>query len=79
MNVMPANSVKHCIACGKSFCCGAATGLCWCMELPRLSAIPADQSAGCLCRECLLAHHEKITQPAGVQDKEKKIEPQICG
>jgi hypothetical protein len=48
-------AVQSCSRCGSAFTCGAESGTatCWCVELPRLQNIRADQT--CLCPACLQA------------------------
>jgi hypothetical protein len=47
---------KLCAKCGAAMTCHPEGG-CWCADLPRLPLPPNLESAGCLCRACLL---EKI-------------------
>lgn len=45
---------SRCVACGKSFRCGAAAGdgRCWCEALPRVLK-PDPAVSGCYCPLCL--------------------------
>jgi hypothetical protein len=45
-----------CPQCGSVFRCGAATGECWCQDLPQVMAL-AD--GDCLCPTCLKAAVER--------------------
>ncbi|HEX4927197.1 MAG TPA: cysteine-rich CWC family protein [Burkholderiales bacterium] len=45
-------SETQCPLCGRSFECGAASGDCWCADLPALKPVPGR---GCLCPACLEA------------------------
>lgn len=47
-----------CPRCGGRFTCGMEAGAarCWCAELPRLVAVPAEDAVGgCYCPACLEA------------------------
>jgi hypothetical protein len=53
---MPAS--QTCEACGGTFGCGAADGVCWCDEMtvdPRVLAVLREDFLGCLCSGCLRA------------------------
>ncbi len=40
--------------CGRPLACGAASGHCWCFDLPRTVPVPpAGVGGGCLCPKCL--------------------------
>jgi hypothetical protein len=48
-----------CIACGKTFDCGADQSQCWCQTLPALdlSTLQDHEKGGCFCLACL---HERL-------------------
>jgi AraC family transcriptional regulator len=45
--------LKICGRCGGSFTCDAASGKCWCFDLPKVMPIPGEAPSGCLCPACL--------------------------
>jgi hypothetical protein len=72
LQASPAGAAQSCSRCGAAFTCGAQSGAatCWCVALPRLQNIRADQT--CLCPACLQAalkeeSHAGLSHPAGGQ------------
>ena len=52
--LMPKPVTNAVCRCGRPFICGAATGHCWCFDLPKVVPIPgAAEGGGCLCPNCL--------------------------